>query len=94
MSLRSIERALIIRILSAEPFLCHDCGTVAFRVEHGDERPVVAVYHTATCPALRCRWSARACDDFVRACLILGGLHLADYADGELSHRPAREPAP
>ena len=93
MSLRGVERALITRILGELPALCHDCGSVAFRVERGSERPVVAVYHLASCPALRSAWSARACDDYVRAVLILGGLHLAEYGDGEVAHRRARAEA-
>ena len=85
------ERAEIVRILSREPFLCHDCETASFKVSPGTapaRRPVIEVFHLPTCPAYqRSSWSARACGDYIRAVLILGGLHLADYGDSEVSHR-------
>lgn len=86
----SEERAEIARILSLEPFVCWDCRTSAFKVSPGKRRPVVEVFHLPTCPAYRrSAWSARVCEDYVRACLVLGGLHLADYCDGTVEHRRA-----
>ncbi len=89
------ERAEIARILSAEVFLCWDCRTASFKVAAGERRrPVVEVFHLPTCPAYeRSGWSARACEDYVRAVLIMGGLHLSDYCDGSVAHRKVWAPA-
>jgi hypothetical protein len=83
------DAAAIVRILQAEAFLCWDCRTARYRVEHDGERFTVALYHLKECPALRSGWSARAADDYIRAVLILGGLHLADYLDVTGVHRTA-----
>jgi hypothetical protein len=92
--LADAERAEIARILSLEPFVCHDCESSSFRVSLGPapaRRPVIEVFHLLTCPAYqRSSWSARACSDYIRAVLIIGGLHLADYGDGEVEHRRIR----
>lgn len=81
------ERAAIIRILSAEPFLCWDCRSARFRVESGGARFTVALYHLRTCPVRRSSWSERAADDYLRAVLILGGMSLSDYCDVTGAHR-------
>lgn len=45
------ERAEIARILSAEPFLCWDCRTSAFKVCAGEHRrPVVEVFRLPGLP--------------------------------------------
>ena len=89
------ERAEIARILSAEVFLCWDCRTSAFKVCAGERhRPVVEVFHLPTCPAYRgSSWSARVCEDYIRACLLMAGHHLSDYYDGEVEHFRVRTPA-
>jgi hypothetical protein len=81
------ERDAMIRILSAEPALCPDCGSARFRVEFDGARHVVALYHLRECPVRRSAWSKRAADDYLRALLIIGGMCLAEYADVEPVHR-------
>ena len=82
------ERAAIIRIMSAEPFLCWDCRTARFRVEHdGAGGHVVVLYHLRECPVRHSAWSKRAADDYVRAVLIMGGMTLAEYCDVTGAHR-------
>lgn len=81
------ERAEIIRILSGEVFLCWDCRSAKFRVEHDGARFVIALYHLRECPVHRSGWSVRVADDYVRAVLIMGGMVLADYCDPDLAHR-------
>jgi hypothetical protein len=75
------------RILAGEPFLCWDCRTARFRVEHDGGRIVVALYHLKECPVHRSAWSARSADDYLRAVLILGGMALSDYCDVAGLHR-------
>lgn len=77
----------MVRVLAAEPFLCWDCRTAKFRVESDGSRFTVAIYHLKECPALRSGWSARSCDDYVRAVLIMGGISLSDYWDVTGAHR-------
>jgi hypothetical protein len=82
------ERVAMTRILSAEPFLCWDCRTARFRVEHGrDGGHVIALYHLPECPVHHSAWSERAADDYIRAVLIIGGMALAEYGDVTEVHR-------
>jgi hypothetical protein len=81
------ERDAMIRILSAESALCHDCGTARFRVEFDVARFTVALYHLRECPVRRSAWSARAADDYLRAVLIMSGMTLAEYGDVTGEHR-------
>ena len=85
----ALERKLISAILYAEPALCPDCGSVKFRVTFNPETGahVIELVHDRMCPVRRSAWSRRACDDHVRALLLLGGLHLAEYDDIEPVHR-------
>lgn len=75
------ERARIAQILAREPSLCLDCGTVRFKVSYAEyqDRFDVVLYHLRDCPVRRSSWSMRACDDYLRALLIIAGLSLADY---------------
>jgi hypothetical protein len=82
---REALRAAILTIVAP----CLDCPAATMNVEWSVHRGgyVVAVSHMWTCPVRRNDWSRRACDDRLRALIMLAGVNLAEYCDDVTSHR-------
>jgi hypothetical protein len=82
---RDMLRAAVLTIDTP----CLDCPGATVSVEWSAERDryVVAVGHARTCPVRSGTWSERACNDRLRALLIMAGVRIADYSDDVTAHR-------
>jgi hypothetical protein len=80
---RDLLRAAVLTIDTP----CLDCVAATVSVEWDGARYLVSVAHQRTCPVRRNAWSCRACDDRLRALLIMAGVPLAHYGDDVTAHR-------